>query len=241
MIHQRFRTLRLAVAIGSAAGIALLGLAVPAVASDGSGVVSLTGCTGRVLRPGMRNECVLSLQHSLNAVGIRVVEDGDYGQQTYLAVQGFQSGNNLQVDGVAGPEMINALDRAANSPPAGPPPGSATASNQSPDGTVSDNMVVNCGNFFGTCTTYYSRSATRAINDALNDPGIGLATDVGMFVVCKKASGDACDIASMFGKYKVADAAQRAVEQNGCIKFKYLQDPMIPTSVAPYDGRNCIE
>ena len=67
------------------------------------------------------------------------------------------------------------------------------------------------------------------------------ATDVGMFVVCKKAGGDACDIAGMFGKYEVADAAQRAVEQNGCIKFKYLQDPTIATSVAAYDGRNCIE
>lgn len=229
-------------------GGALLVGGSPADASDGADIVSLTSCAGTPMMLGSSGPCVLSLQHSLAAVGISLVEDGQFGPQTEAAVRGFQSGQpGLATDGVAGPATVTALDRAANSPQAGPPPGSGTVSGQPPEGTVLDTGVYNCGNLFGTCTFYFSRSVTSGINQLLNDSDASLSGDLSASAICRQvgasASGRAglgCEFIGMFGKWALSKAAAQAASESGCLELKFLSDPMVPIGASADNGRNCI-
>jgi peptidoglycan hydrolase-like protein with peptidoglycan-binding domain len=79
-----------------------------------------------VLREGERGAEVRQLQERLNAVGARDAQgrvlgtDGAFGQRTEDAVRGFQRARGLDVDGIAGPDTLRALDAAVRARAASP-------------------------------------------------------------------------------------------------------------------------
>ena len=72
------------------------------------------------MKVGSQGPCVEALQYSLEAYGLKVDQDGQYGALTKRAVEAFQSEIGMTIDGIAGPKTIAALDRAANSPQSTP-------------------------------------------------------------------------------------------------------------------------
>jgi hypothetical protein len=63
----------------------------------------------QILRRGMENEQVKTLQYLLREAGYDLELDGDFGRTTEAAVRDFQKQNKLKVDGRAGPQTIEAL------------------------------------------------------------------------------------------------------------------------------------
>ena len=63
----------------------------------------------QVLRRGMENEQVKTLQYLLREAGYDLELDGDFGRSTEAAVRDFQKKNKITVDGRAGPQTIEAL------------------------------------------------------------------------------------------------------------------------------------
>ncbi|WP_343228685.1 peptidoglycan-binding protein [Silanimonas sp.] len=88
-----------------------------------------------VLREGERGVEVRQLQERLNAVGARdaagrvLGTDGQFGQRTEDAVRNFQRARGLEVDGIAGPETLRALQQPA---PTRPTPGAPSAPEPTP-------------------------------------------------------------------------------------------------------------
>lgn len=76
-----------------------------------------------VLREGERGAEVRQLQERLNAAGARDAQgralqsDGVFGQNTEDAVRNFQRARGLEVDGIAGPATLRALQAAQQNPP----------------------------------------------------------------------------------------------------------------------------
>lgn len=62
-----------------------------------------------LLRQGMREYVVMELQAYLNGHGGALAVDGDFGPGTDSALRAFQKAKKITVDGVAGPQTINAL------------------------------------------------------------------------------------------------------------------------------------
>lgn len=100
-------------------GLSVDGVAGPQVAEalKGAGAARATPLSelppNTVLREGARGEGVRRLQQRLVEHGARIDVDGAYGPKTRAAVTDFQKRHQLGVDGVAGPETIGALVRAA--------------------------------------------------------------------------------------------------------------------------------
>jgi len=70
-----------------------------------------------ILRKGMSGEDVRELQEELIQAGYDVGPDGadgEYGNNTYRAVLAFQKDHGLEVDGIAGPQTWEALDKAVD-------------------------------------------------------------------------------------------------------------------------------
>lgn len=65
-----------------------------------------------VLARGATGPQVVDLQTLLVAVGHAVARDGLFGLQTEHAIRSFQAAHGLDVDGIAGPQTIAALDAA---------------------------------------------------------------------------------------------------------------------------------
>lgn len=63
----------------------------------------------QVLRRGMQNEQVKTLQYLLKEAGFDVTIDGDFGRTTEDALRKFQKSSGITVDGRAGPKTIEAL------------------------------------------------------------------------------------------------------------------------------------
>ena len=63
----------------------------------------------QILRRGMKNEQVKTLQYLLNEAGYKVTIDGDFGRTTQDALKKFQRKSRIGVDGRAGPKTIEAL------------------------------------------------------------------------------------------------------------------------------------
>lgn len=63
----------------------------------------------RVLRRGMKNDQVKTLQFLLGEAGYDVEIDGDFGRGTEKALREFQRKSDLKVDGRAGPDTVEAL------------------------------------------------------------------------------------------------------------------------------------
>ena len=59
--------------------------------------------------PGSSGPEVEQVQVALVAVGYPIAVDGTYGPRTEAAVRDFQAANNLEVDGIAGPDTQTAL------------------------------------------------------------------------------------------------------------------------------------
>ncbi|TNE91614.1 MAG: hypothetical protein EP330_04560 [Deltaproteobacteria bacterium] len=79
--------------------------------SGQSGQSTQAGVTGRPeLRLGRRGTLVEALQRLLNTKGGSLRVDGDFGPATDNAVKRFQAANNLEVDGVVGPNTAAKLN-----------------------------------------------------------------------------------------------------------------------------------
>lgn len=70
------------------------------------------------LRRGSKGADVIELQHALNKQGERLIADGDFGYNTFMAVKRFQGARRLVVDGVVGPATAAALGLLAATAPA---------------------------------------------------------------------------------------------------------------------------
>jgi len=98
-----------------------------------------------VLREGERGAEVRQLQERLNAAGARdaagrvLGTDGQFGQRTEDAVRNFQRARGLEVDGVAGPETLRALQQPA---PTRPAPGAPSAPEPTPPGGLRSGWPV---------------------------------------------------------------------------------------------------
>lgn len=76
--------------------------------------------TNQLLRVGSRGQAVTDLQNKLQSAGLYTYAvDGIYGSRTALAVRQFQQQKGLQVDGIAGPKTLAALNGvpASKQPP----------------------------------------------------------------------------------------------------------------------------
>ncbi len=65
------------------------------------------------MKLGSKGPQVVELQHLLNKNGFNLVEDGDFGPGTDIAVRNFQSSNGLKVDGIVGPFTLSKLKSLA--------------------------------------------------------------------------------------------------------------------------------
>lgn len=62
-----------------------------------------------MVQHGMRGKAVVELQQALVDQGYELDVDGDFGDATDAALREFQADNELDVDGIAGPETWAAL------------------------------------------------------------------------------------------------------------------------------------
>lgn len=69
----------------------------------------------QALKPGDRGQAVTQLQRQLNAQGMSLYVDGDYGAVTAAAVRSFQQQRGLVIDGVAGEKTLLALQGLTDS------------------------------------------------------------------------------------------------------------------------------
>ena len=70
--------------------------------------------------PNLRGDDVADLQHQLNVLGFDAGrEDGILGHQSATAFREFQRNSGLAVDGILGPETLDALGRVGSSPAQG--------------------------------------------------------------------------------------------------------------------------
>lgn len=69
----------------------------------------------QTLKPGDRGQAVTQLQRQLNAQGMSLYVDGDYGAVTAAAVRSFQQQRGLVIDGVAGEKTLLALQGLTDS------------------------------------------------------------------------------------------------------------------------------
>lgn len=68
----------------------------------------------RTLKKGMKGDDVIALQNALMKLGFNLPKygaDGDYGNETIIAVKAFQKKYNLTADGVAGPKTFAQLKK----------------------------------------------------------------------------------------------------------------------------------
>jgi putative chitinase len=80
---------------------------------EAAGITGSDPAAPAALHRGSEGDAVTALQTKLRAAGYPVTIDGEYGGATELAVKHFQAKNNLAADGIAGPDTLSALDKAA--------------------------------------------------------------------------------------------------------------------------------
>ena len=116
MQSRKFRILSAVMAGSLALGVAAITISsgLASASTDPSQLPDLGTCAP--MNVGSQGPCVEALQYSLEAYGIKVGQDGQYGALTQRAVEAFQSEVGMTIDGIAGLQTIAALDRAANSP-----------------------------------------------------------------------------------------------------------------------------
>lgn len=202
-----------------------------------SAAVSLDNCP--TLLVGAQGDCVTQLQTELDELdnaGLPV--DGIFGPATYQAVITFQQDKGLtQVDGRVGLETKQALDDALD---AAPPSTPTSTTSPGPSSSPPYSDVVNCGSF--TCTTYYSRGLTKAM-DASAQASINATqagTDAAMASLCALAatpSGNPYAVTAAAGVCATLTAAQigsyydqlhNAAQAGQCFAVREAGDPESP-------------
>jgi peptidoglycan hydrolase-like protein with peptidoglycan-binding domain len=203
-----------------------------------SAAVSLDNCP--TLLVGAHGDCVSQLQTDLNYfdnAGLSV--GGTFGSATYQAVITFQQDKGMtQVDGRVGPETKQAIDDALD---AGTPPSTPTSTaSPGPDSSPPYSDVVNCGYF--TCTTYYSRGLTKAMDASaqasINETQAG--TDAAMAGLCAvaatptgnpyavTAAAAACATLTAAGLGSYYDQLHNAAQAGQCFAVREAGDPESP-------------
>ena len=87
--------------------------------SSGDIVPSGGGSSTRILKRGYTGDDVRELQENLQKLGYDIGRwgaDGDFGNDTYSAVVGFQRDHGLEADGEAGPLTLKAIQAALKEP-----------------------------------------------------------------------------------------------------------------------------
>jgi peptidoglycan hydrolase-like protein with peptidoglycan-binding domain len=79
-------------------------------------MTSTATATDPILRQGDSGAAVTRLQQLLNAKGINVKVDGDFGNATRAAVVQFQKQSGIATDGIVGPRTWQALRQGGNAP-----------------------------------------------------------------------------------------------------------------------------
>lgn len=210
--------------------------------------VDLNACP--ILHLNYNGGCVAQLQNDLNFIaGSNIVTvDGDFGQQTYEAVQAFQQSKGLPQDGLVGDATKQALDASLSvhtpTPPATTqaPGGSATSApsvttSTPPEASVSSKPHLALGipyssiEFNKAQTDYFDSDESQACGliaaYSLAVPGAG---EVGEVVAL------ACEAA-----VKIVEAeAVQAENQGMCLKLTFA-DPPQPVTILPgiYQGKYC--
>lgn len=80
------------------------------------GAPALKPSSAGMIRSGSKGAKVRDLQQLLLRAGYAVSVDGDFGPSTERAVKAFQMKNKMEVDGVAGPRTMEALQRFRSAP-----------------------------------------------------------------------------------------------------------------------------
>ncbi len=62
-----------------------------------------------LLKKGSKGQSVRLMQQKLKDRGWKITVDGDYGEQTLKIVKAFQADKGLTVDGIVGPQTLNAI------------------------------------------------------------------------------------------------------------------------------------
>lgn len=80
--------------------------------TSSSGNVTVSNSSSTLLKEGMNNDAVKSLQKNLIALGYKLPKygaDGGFGEETKNAVKAFQKAEGLSVDGIVGPATLSAI------------------------------------------------------------------------------------------------------------------------------------
>lgn len=236
-----------AITVGAGSGTSHAA-AQPAALTQAAGswpLVDLDACP--ILHLNYNGGCVAQLQDDLNFIAgsIVVTVDGDFGQQTYVAVQAFQQSKGLPQDGLVGDATKQALDASLSvhspTPPTTTPattqaPGGGAASTP-PEASVSSKPHLALGipyssiEFNKAQTDYFDSDESQACGliaaYSLAVPGAG---EVGEVVAL------ACEAA-----VKIVEAeAVQAENQGMCLKLTFA-DPPAPVTILPgiYQGKYC--
>lgn len=81
-----------------------------ALAGGSVNVIAVANTSNNILRLWSTGDAVRDLQVKLNKLGYGLAVDGIYGQNTFNAVEHFQSAHGLSVDGIAGPKTMEAIN-----------------------------------------------------------------------------------------------------------------------------------
>jgi peptidoglycan hydrolase-like protein with peptidoglycan-binding domain len=141
----------------------------------------------RNIPPGSASERVTQLQIALVGLGYDLAVDSRYGARTQAAVRDFQSRNNLEVDGIAGPRTQSALGIGPGADPAVAVTTTPGASTSSITGDVSPGAPVEC--------------TPEAIAADVGRQVAGIAACVGGWAVSPAqcpADQPGCDLADVF-------------------------------------------
>jgi hypothetical protein len=184
---------------------------------------TLSSCP--VMQEGDRGECVRAMQNALFiARGGSLRADGSFGAGTATAVRNFQGDKGLGVDGVAGRDTLDALDRAL--------PDDHTRS--------LPNGVLACGNLFGSCTFYFDRPTTHKFYLNVKDQTVADAVKhCAVFLLGGPQSAAVCGLFQAVKLTVVRSAARAADRDDACLAVKFPAGPSAIPLVSSRNGRNC--
>jgi hypothetical protein len=184
---------------------------------------TLSSCP--VMREGDSGECVRAMQNALFiARGENLRADGSFGSGTATAVRGFQGDKGLGVDGVAGSETLDALDRAL--------PVDHTR--------ALPNGVLACGNLFGSCTFYFDRPTTHTFYLKVKDQTVAdAAKHCAVFLLGGPQAAAVCGLFQAVKLTVVRSAAKAADRDDACLAVRFPVGPSAIPYVSSHNGRNC--
>jgi hypothetical protein len=196
------------------------------------------------MKRGSTGDCVIALQRKLAERTVFLAVDGHFGPQTEGAVRALQESAGLTIDGIAGPQTVQAL--LAPPPPPPPPPPSPTGGINGPQPTgkiISGLGVLHCG--FSTCSFYFSREATHLLASLHDSPAVDIAKQdlCGQLLREDRRAGAACEVLAQLNTHLVERVIDEADEGRGCLRVRFIvtsNHNFIPIRLYNDGGRNCI-